>query len=264
MVDIIQHQDVTAIKGTVTYSSVTLQVYNFIVDGMLIDTNTIQLLDKLIPIYNKYPIDFVVITHAHEDHTGTANWVQNSLEVPIYINQMSIEESKREANYPQYRQLVWGIRKPFEAEPLPDVLQSRNYSWETIHTPGHAQDHMALYNIEKKLLFTGDLFVTPKPKVIMESESIPEMIQSLKKVLTYDFEEVFCCHTGYLPNGRLLLKQKLDYLLDLQENIVNIYQNGMTVGEIDQKLFPNTPPIAPFSRYDWDSRHIVTSVLKDR
>ncbi|KGX91436.1 MBL fold metallo-hydrolase [Pontibacillus marinus] len=263
MVDIIQHQDVTAIKGTVTYSSVTLQVYNFITDGMLIDTSTIQLLDELIPVYKKYPVDFVVITHAHEDHTGTANWLQNNLDVPIFIHQMSIEESKREADYPQYRELVWGIRKPFKAKPLPDSFQSRNDSWETIHTPGHAQDHLALYNKEKKILFSGDLFVTPKPKVIMASESIPKMIQSLKRVLTYDFQEVFCCHAGYLPNGRILLKQKLDYLHDLKEKIVNRYNKGMSLEEIDQELFPITPPIAPFSRYDWDSKHIVKSILTD-
>ncbi len=264
MVDITKHHDVTAIKGKVSYNSVTLQVYNFIVDGMLIDTGTIQLLDELIPVYRHHSIDFVVITHAHEDHTGTAQWIQQNLEVPIYIHPMSIEESKEEADYPKYRELVWGNRKPFDAKPLQDVIYSRSLTWETIHTPGHAEDHMSLYNREKKILFSGDLFVTPKPKVIMSSESVPVIIGSIRKLLDYDFEEMFCCHAGYLPNGRELLEKKLYYLLDIQEKIVNEFENGKGLEAIDEELSPNKPPIVPFSQYEWDSKHIIDSVLNDR
>lgn len=262
MVDINHHQGVTTFKGQVTYRSVRLQVYNFMVDGMLIDTNTIQLLDQLIPIYEEYPFDCVAITHAHEDHTGTARWIEQNLRVPIYIHPKSIEACKQEANYPKYRQLVWGHREPFHPKPMGEEIHSRNLTWKTIYTPGHATDHLALYNSKKKILFSGDLFVTPKPRVIMASESVPDLITSLKKVLTFDFQGVFCCHAGYLPNGRDLIQQKLDYLLEIQEKIINLDENGWGVDDIDQQVFPYTPPIAPFSGYDWDSKHIVKSILQ--
>lgn len=63
---------------------------------------------------------------------------------------------------------------------------------------------------------------------MLREESIPTIIHSLKKVLTYDFREVFCAHAGYIKDGRTALQRKLDYLLALQEEIIALYEKGMT------------------------------------
>lgn len=53
------------------------------------------------------------------------------------------------------------------------------------------------------------------------------IIQSLNKILTYDFEDVFCSHAGYLKNGRNALKRKLAFLLDMQGSILRLHDEGI-------------------------------------
>ncbi|EMF47909.1 hypothetical protein B481_0450 [Planococcus halocryophilus Or1] len=132
-----------------------------------------------------------------------------------------------------------------------------------IYTPGHADDHVALYHSESGRLFTGDLFVSPKTRVVMKNESISHIKTSLRKLLALPFESVFCSHAGYLENGRALLEDKLNYLESLQEKIIQLYKDGLAPNDINRQLFPKTYPIVQFSNGEWDSLHIVTSTIAD-
>lgn len=58
-------------------------------------------------------------------------------------------------------------------------------TWDVIETPGHAIDHLAFLNRETGQLFTGDLYCQEMTKVILREESIPTIIESLKRVLTF-------------------------------------------------------------------------------
>ena len=97
----------------------------------------------------------------------------------------------------------------------------------------------------------------------MREENIPAIIASLQRTLTYDFGDVFCAHAGYLPNGREALQRKLDYLLELQGNIIDLYEKGMPPKQIQETLFPKKYPIVFFSAKEWDSLHIVRSVIQE-
>ncbi|MFO7262922.1 MAG: MBL fold metallo-hydrolase [Bacillaceae bacterium G1] len=239
-----------------------LSVHCFVVDGVLIDTGSQSLEKAFIPFFQQQDIDQVVITHYHEDHTGCAAYLQETRKVPIYMNEMTIAYCQKEADYPAYRKIFWGKRRPFQAQPIGQTFTSRRANWDVIETPGHSADHLAFLNRETGQLFTGDLYCHEKTKVILREESIPNIMASLRKVLTYDFQEVFCCHAGYLPDGRTALQRKLDYLEDLQGNILRMHKKGMTPEEIRRQLFPKKYPIIFFSFGEWDSLHIIHSVLK--
>lgn len=239
-------------------------VFVFVTDGILIDTGPSSLLSDLISFYDSVDFEQVMLTHYHEDHTGGAKWIQDHRKVPIYINPISVDICCTDGEYPEYRHQTWGSRKAFIAKPLNVTFQSRTEKWESIPTPGHAFDHMVFLNHSKGTLFSGDLFVTPKPKCILVEEHIPTTINSLKKILTYDFSEVFCSHKGYLPNGKDLLAMKLDFLENLRGEILELHRQGYTVAEIQAKLLPNQNPLVEISNHEWDSRHIVTSILNSK
>lgn len=255
--------DVQMLNGFVSFQGVRLNVYSFAVDGLLIDTGAQSLLEQFKPFFAEIDVDQVVITHHHEDHTGGAAYVQKMYGWPVYIQKMSVAACQQKANYPLYRKLFWGKRAPFTARALGDTLTSRSAEWDVIATPGHAADHVALYNRSTKQLFTGDLYVTPKTKVVLREESIPTIIKSLERVLTYDFDEVFCCHAGYVPNGRAALQKKLDYLYELREKVHALQQQGLSVEEINNTLFGKKYPIVKFSGGEWDSKHMITSILNE-
>ncbi len=262
-VEIDEMNGVHSMMGIVSLCNVKLNIYCYIVDGVMIDTGAKSLQKEFEPFFQKEDFEQVWITHNHEDHTGGAASIQRNHNIPIYIHKMSVEDTKAIANYPLYRQQFWGIRESFQSLPFSTTMNSRNATWDIIETPGHSKDHLAFLNRQTGQLFTGDLYVNPKTKVIMQDESISTIIESLGKVLTYEFEDVFCQHAGYVKNGREMLLQKKEYLEELQDEVLKFHRKGYKDLEIQQQLFPKNYPIISLSLGEWDSLHIIRSVIKE-
>lgn len=259
MIEISEVSGVTCVKGITKQGS--MDVYIFLVDGQLIDTGPESLLPELIPFFETSDFDKVIVTHHHEDHTGGAKWIQDHKKAPIFIHPLAVDFCSKDAEYPIYRKIVWGERKAFQAEPIKNAFQSRSYEWEAIHIPGHAFDHLAYLNQSTGVLFSGDLYVTPRPKLLLSFESVPVIMESLRKVLTYDFSEIYCCHAGYIPNGKEMLKKKLEYMENKSGEIIQLYNQGLSSEEIKEKLLPSRHPIIQFSNHEWDTIHFITSVI---
>ncbi|WP_273127461.1 MBL fold metallo-hydrolase [Bacillus weihaiensis] len=248
-------------NGSIQFQGVHLNVYSFFTDGVLIDTGARSLKKSFISFFQQLKIDKVMITHFHEDHTGCAAYLQEEMRVPLYMDSKMLNICTKYPNYPLYRQLFWGRRKPFTAQPTSETFKSSNSSWHVIQTPGHSIDHLAYLNKDTGQLFSGDLYCLEKTKVILKEESVPQIIDSLQKVLSYDFKEVFCNHAGYLKEGRTSLRNKLNYLLEIQGSILKYYKEGKSPEEIKKTLFPKNYPIMFFSFGEFDSKHIIQSVI---
>lgn len=260
MLNIYEKEGVMCAEGLLSQGR---KVFVYWVDGMLIDTGAEKLLESLMPFYKQHEFDQVVLTHNHEDHSGTAAWIEEHLRTPIYVHPQGIELCRLPGDYPRYRQLTWGGRRAFQPLPLPEIVFSRNREWQVIHTPGHADDHVSLYNEATGQLFSGDLFVSPKTKVLMASESVPLIMASLKKLLATDFRSLFCSHAGYFPNGREMLEAKLRNLEKLTGDVTFLAREGLSAPEIRDRLLPGAYPIITFSEGEWDSLHVIGSILND-
>lgn len=261
MIKVYEKEQVLCVEGIL--EETRSKVFVFLVDGMLIDTGAEKLQEELKAFFSDHSFDQVVLTHHHEDHTGNAAWIQEHVEVPFFLHPLGLAITEEEGEYPEYRKVTWGNRRAFNALPLGDRVRSRSLEWQVIHTPGHADDHVALFHEESGRLFTGDLFVSPKTRVMMKTESVPLILASLRNLLALPFTSVFCSHAGFLENGRALLEQKLQHLEKLQQAIIDLYEKGQTPSEINQQLFQKTYPIIKFSNREWDTIHIVTSVVFD-
>ena len=248
----------------VTIACLHLQrtTYFYYVDGVLIDTGPPKALEAVKPLYEQLEIDFVCLTHSHEDHCGTAPYLANQCGIPVYAHENAIEICSKPAQYPLYRQYIWGLRdEGFPVKPLDKTFQSRSYTWEVIETPGHAYDQVAFYNREKGWLFSGDIYVTPKTRLILSWEHIRDTMESLKRVLTYDFEHMFCGHAGHVKDGKRALQMKLDDLEEKKEEILDLYYKGWTVDEITKKVFPKHYPLIDLSGQEWHSKYIVETMI---
>jgi len=254
--------NVRFVNGSVSLGGVSLNVHCFEVDGVLIDTGSQSLDKELRHFFSQTDIDQVLITHDHEDHTGGAAYLQKEYNLPIYINSVRVDHCTKKANYPFYRKLFWGKRRPFQAKPIGQTFNSRNATWDVIETPGHTKDHLSFLNQETGQLFPGDLYVHPKMKVVLREEDIPSIIHSLEHVLTYEFGELYCCHAGYVKDGRQALMNKLEYLKELEEKVLSLHRQGHSEKEIQAIIFKKKYPITFFSSGEWDSIHIITSILR--
>ena len=251
------------VNGKVSFRKFALNVYCFEVDGVLIDTGSWSLKKELEGFLLNEDVDQVILTHLHEDHSGCASILEKEKNLPIFVHPMAVEECVTNPDYPLYRKVFWGKRKSFTASPIGKTFYSRNALWDVIETPGHAKDHLSFINRETGQLFSGDLFVQQKTKVILREESIPTIIRSIQHLLTYQFDEMFCSHAGFIKDGRKMLEQKRDYLLELQENVLLQFEKGLSPQQIHDQFFTRKYPISKLSFGEWDSLHIITSIINE-
>lgn len=256
------YDDLQQVEMKLSFGKQKMTVSIYLVDGLLVDTGPAKMKSKLIPLFQQWDIKKVILTHHHEDHTGMANWLQETKGIQSFIHNSGIGNCEKEMKLPFYRKIFWGEREPFQPEELPDTFSTPNYNWDVIHTPGHAHDHVALFNREKGWMFGGDLYVQPSPKSMFAFESVPEIIESLKKILTYDFETYMCSHAGVKTQGRKVISDKLDYLVSVQQEVQHLYDSGMSPQAIKKKLYPKSHPMHYLSFFENSPKHIITSILK--
>lgn len=262
MLTISKKDGVTAIKGSVKRAGISMSVYLYLVDDLLIDTGPTRLHSELKDYLQKEHYNKIILTHHHEDHTGNAYSLGNG--VPILIHAAGLQFCKSNTRLPFYRKVFWGNRKAFSPGIVGDNVHSEHHTFEIIHTPGHASDHIVLLEKNKGWLFSGDLYIMSRPKSIFSFESIPVIIDSIEKVLGYDFETMFCSHSGVLPNGRNRLQEKLTYLKSVQYDVLRKYREGKPPSTIQKELFPSAHPLNYFSLFENSPRHIVTSIIEGK
>ncbi|HBX23250.1 MAG TPA: MBL fold metallo-hydrolase [Desulfotomaculum sp.] len=260
---IINYQGVTCAMAMVKMFGARLKVCVYVVDGLLVDTGPSRFAREFTSFFSNRWINQVVLTHYHEDHSGNAPWLEKQ-GVSIYIHPSSIPICQKKAELPIYRHYFWGRRDEFSPLALPDVVDTENGRWQVIETPGHCFDHVTLFNPEIGALFTGDLVVTPKTKLVLRTENVPQIIDSLRRLLQYDFRTVYCGHAGVVEKGREFIQAKLDYLENLQGEVLKMYREGRSLREINKKFFPKLAPLTIVSGGEWASAHLVGSLIKDR
>src|SRR5690625_7888835 len=77
------YEDMTQIELSNRMFGMTLKASLYFVDGLLIDTGTIRKKKQLVNILNDLPIEKVLLTHHHEDHSGLAHWLSREKNLPI-------------------------------------------------------------------------------------------------------------------------------------------------------------------------------------
>lgn len=260
-IEIQQHRGVQCAHGKVAVQGVGMSVYSFFVDGLLIDTGSYSLSQEFQSFFKGIPIEQLALTHSHEDHAGNAAWIQHHKNVPIYIHRDSVNLCAEDGDYPLYRQALWGERPAFVAQPFGQTLQTNAATWDVIETPGHTTDHLSFYNRETGAMFTGDLFIQPKTKVVLDEENIVHTLASLRKIVNYDFDVVYCCHAGFIVDGRTKIQEKIAYLEDMQGKVKQLFKQGFSVEEITKSIFPRDYPITKVSGEQWSSKHIITAFI---
>jgi glyoxylase-like metal-dependent hydrolase (beta-lactamase superfamily II) len=178
----------------------------------------------------------------------------------VYLHKDSIDEAASGSSIPLYRRLIWGNRAGFTADPMPQFIETGRYKLDVINSPGHHRNHVIFHEKETGWLFTGDLYVSRRQLVAFKDENINDAIKSIKNILQLDFDTMFCGHSGIHYKGKEKLKGKLDYFLQIQEQVRNLEKSGFTTEEINKKLFPGSNLWTKISRGEWSSLNIIKTV----
>lgn len=255
-----KYKDVTIASGRAGAAAGGIKICLFLVDGLLIDCGPQSMGADIRKFCLSHEISQLAITHMHEDHCGMAFWIQENLDIPVYLHAGALDEASRDGAHAMFRRAAWGERPAFNARPMPDVIKTGKYSFQAVHTPGHLPHHCAFFEKKQGWLFSGDLFVNPAPRFCSSGENMAQLISSIEKLLTLDFGVMFCAHSGVLENGRELLVQKLNYLYSFREKVRFLRRDGLTDREIDAQLFPSHQGRADSSNGEWSSYNMVRTI----
>ena len=205
-----------------------MSVFLYVVDGLVIDTGQSNMARIVAGLLEEIDLNRVALTHHHEDHSGNAALISHLRNIPVLGHPLTANKLKKGFAIPPYQRIVWGKARPVEVAALPEVIETDRFAFTPIHTPGHSKDHTVFLEKNRGWLFSGDLYIGERIKFFRSDEHFFDQIISLKKVLELDFETLFCGHNPSLAEGKLKIKNKLQYFEDLYGNIKKLLEKGFS------------------------------------
>lgn len=234
----------------------------YLVDGLLIDSGPPNLARDVARLVGELAVRQCVTTHHHEDHSGNHDLLGRLQITPLAHPSGLATLAAVEFRAPLYRRVAWGVRRAARAAPLGDLVETPRFRFQVIHTPGHAADHVVLFEPERGWLFSGDLYLAPKLRYLRGDEDVHAMIASLRRVLALEPRTLFCQHRGRVDTGPALLRTKLDFLVELGGRIGDLHGRGLTEREITRALPGNDLWWRVWTGGDFSKRNFVRSFLR--
>ncbi|WXG39230.1 MAG: MBL fold metallo-hydrolase [Candidatus Freyarchaeum deiterrae] len=267
MIEINHFEEVTQIKLSQEMNGKPLYwAAVYLVDGLQIDTGPEHTAEELVNFLKGQNVKFAVNTHHHEDYIGANHLLQQRLGIQIYAHPKAVPLINQVPKLLQYQEMVWGYPEPTKVLPSPDKIDTEHFHFNIVETPGHSAGHIAVVEQEKGWCFTGDLFVTEKPKAFRPQEDILEIIRSMRKLVELPTDRLIL-FTGIgriVDNGRAALRSCADYLEDLSRKIKNLAKKGLSVTAIREQLIGEDSSLAPLTEGDFSAENLIRSVLRSK
>lgn len=238
------------------------------VGDLVIDTGCAYSADELAKALAGEHITHIVNSHSHEDHIGANGVLQNQhAGLKIFAHPLALpvlKDPRRTQPLQPYRRLFWGWPEPSEGQPVEDgqVIETGNYQFEVIYTPGHSPDHICLYEEARGWLFTGDLFVGGKDRALRVDYDIWQIIASLKKVATLSLTKLFPGSARVRDNPKQELSAKIDYLEKTGEKVLEMRKKGLSKKAIAKNVFGGPMWIEYVTLGHFTRAGLVNSYLK--
>jgi len=264
VIEIAEYDDITQIRMSRVIDGVPIYwVATYLVDGLLIDTGCSYTADEFVSYLRDKTVNIVVNTHFHEDHVGCNYLIQGMFDIDMYAHPQSIPLIEKEAFLYPYQETVWGYPVPTKVRSVPEVIETERFTFDVIETPGHSVGHVVLLERDNGWCFSGDIFSRERLKFIRPEEDMGETIISMKKLLDCDTERLilFTSVGKIIEDGRLVLKQCIDYLEDLSRKAKALRNRGCTEEEIMQEIFGGEHYFAELTNGQYTTKNLVRSVL---
>jgi len=216
-----------------------MTVLMYVVDGLIIDTGQHHMARAVSGLLEDKDLNHIILTHHHEDHSGNAAMISHRHGIPVMGQALTAEKLKISFPILPYQHLVWGKAPGVKITPLPEVVETNRFAFTPVHTPGHSEDHTVFLENQRGWLFSGDLYLGERIKFFRSDERFCDQIASLKKLMTLDFDTLFCAHNPSLKGGKQKISAKLQFLEDLFGRIKKLIEKGLSekavIRELDSK-----------------------------
>lgn len=263
MIFIKKIKEVTLIKlGKKFINKVPFYSYCFMVDDLLIDSGPPCCANELLNYCTDKNISSILNTHHHEDHIGGNKLLQERLGIKIFASYSTVELLKNKPDIQSYRKFIWG-------KPSNSIIQSikgpietlSGYTFEMVPTPGHTNDHVCYFEKNNGWLFTGDAFLHTRIKVFRKGENFHQTLISLKNMVLLNPVHLFCSLNGRLSGASSLLKRKIEYMENLEHQVIELYRQGISKTQIRKRLLGHENHLLLFTFGHFSKYNLINSIL---
>jgi len=207
------------------------------VGSTVIDTGPPNQWRAVAEFLREKPIDRVLLTHHHEDHSGNGARIQREFGASVLAPQKGLRLIAQGFELRRYQRVVWGTPERFVAEPLPEEVElGQGARLRVLPAPGHAADHVCLLEPTRGWLFSGDLFVGARTRYFRLDENVHPYIASLGRLAEQDARVMFCAHRGVVESPCEALRAKGGHMERIRDEARRLDAQGVSQAEITRRL----------------------------
>jgi len=229
--------------------------HSLLVGDFLIDTGiSSRLLRKLKRLS---PINNVLISHWHEDHTSgnrllpNAKFYIHSKDRFLIENVDKFSEFYGISNSPAEDEFNWlmeglklgntKIHSPLEDNQVINV--DSDFSIKVIHTPGHTAGHCAFLELKSKIAFLADIDLTNFVCYAGIDSNLIDFEDSIKKLCVLQLKTAVTGHRGVIDDEKLV-KQELGKYLSI-------------IHKRDKRILSHLSESTPKNLIDFKNRNFI-------
>lgn len=263
MIRVTHHNGVIAYKmGRSLGPYVPYMTHAFQIGRTLIDTGT-RFAEREFLGTLASPVDTIINTHHHEDHIGNNSAVQEKFGSAIIAHPLALSYISDPVIIPlkPYQKAVWGRPLPSKAAPAGDSINTGDCRFQVIHCTGHCDDHICLYEHDRKWLFSGDMFCGIRNIYLRKDETFPKQLESLRKLAALDIDVIFCAMKGVVTGRKHALTEKIDFMEKLRDAAIEMNRKGKSVKEITRRLLGFEDMMWAITMGHFSKKNLIESII---
>jgi glyoxylase-like metal-dependent hydrolase (beta-lactamase superfamily II) len=251
-----RYDDVTRLRmSSVGSRAVGMDVSAYVVRGIMVDCGFHRVRSELLAALESLGVRGVIVTHWHEDHAGNVPLLA-ARGMPIVMRDDTDATLRARPDIQLYRRVVWGH---------PPVLQLPIEKFNTgsligVHAPGHSTDHQIVWDADTRTIFSGDLWLGVRARILHASEDPYQIVQSLRVARELNPARMFDAHRGPVDNPVDAITAKIDWLSET----IGVIESRIAAGDDDRaivrEVLGGEENAAIVSRGDYSRRNLVKAV----
>ena len=177
----------------------------------------------------------ILVTHTHKDHSPAALPISKKLNIPMFGRLVDRDSEWEDETFAPDTVLSHG-----------DTISTNEYTLETIHSPGHASNHLCFYLKDQKCLLTGDHIMDGSTVVIAPPDgNMTEYIESLKLLESYDIDYFAPGHGEFMQEPSKTIQSIIRHRLSRESKVLRCIENNkdQDIDELLLSVYDDVPDI---------------------
>ena len=230
----------------------------YLVRGVLVDTGFVHAGRALLAAFEDLRPRAAIVTHWHEDHAGNVEALARR-GLPMRMHPSCEATLRARPSIAMYRHAVWGQSCRL-VTPLVDADVA---PLRMLELPGHTPDHLGVWDEERRILVSGDLFLGVKVRVAHRHEQPQRLVSSLRAASALEPRLLLDAHRGPVRDGGRMLRAKIAWLEETIGAIERRHEAGDTPRAIARSVLGREAAVGYASRGEYSKIAFVRAVLEE-